>query len=112
MQDLQLEKLKGTLVDFNSLQHLLDGEADIEEWQIELRKAHDDPHDLDEMILHVAPRNGTATEKLQDQLSSKIRDAIEISPNRVEIHPLDDMLKRVKMETELKEKRVVDNRPK
>lgn len=111
MQDLQLEKLKGTLVDFNSLQHLLDGEADIEEWQIELRKAHDDPHDLDEMILHVAPRNGIATEKLQDQLSSKIRDAIEISPNRIEIHPLDDMLKRVKMETELKEKRVIDNRP-
>jgi phenylacetate-coenzyme A ligase PaaK-like adenylate-forming protein len=112
MQDLKLDKIKGTLVDFNSLQHLLDGCTDIEEWQVELRKAHDDPLDLDEFILHVAPRNGAGSEKLKDALSSRIHDEIEISPNRIEIHTLEDMLKRVRMETELKEKRVVDNRPK
>jgi len=112
MQDLQLDKFKGTLVDFNSLQHLLDGAVNIEEWQVELRKAHDDPHELDEMILHIAPRNGVVADKLRDELNSKIHDAIEMRPNRIEIHSLDDMLKRVKMETELKEKRVIDNRPK
>jgi len=110
--DLKLDKIKGTLVDFNSLQHLLDGCTDIEEWQLELRKAHDDPLGLDEVILHVAPRNGASPDKLKDQLSSQIHQAIEISPNRIEIHSLDDMLKRVRMETELKEKRVIDNRPK
>jgi phenylacetate-coenzyme A ligase PaaK-like adenylate-forming protein len=112
MQDLKLDKIKGTLVDFNSLQHLLDGCTDIEEWQVELRKAPDDPLDLDELILHVAPRNGAPADKLRDKLSSRIHDEIEISPNRIEIHTLEDMLKRVRMETELKEKRVVDNRPK
>lgn len=112
VQDLKLDKIKGTLVDFNSLQHLLDDATDLEEWQIELRKAHDDPHDLDEMILHVAPRNGVVADKLREHLNSKIHDAIEMRPNRIEFHSLDEMLKRVKMETELKEKRVIDNRPK
>lgn len=112
VQDLKLDKLKGTLVDFNSLQHLLDGATELEEWQIELRKAHDDPLDLDEVILHIAPRNGVSTERLKDELASRIFDAIELRPNRIEIHSLPDMLKRVKMETELKEKRVIDNRPK
>lgn len=112
LHDLKLDKIKGTLVDFNSLQHLLDGFSDIEEWQVELRKAHDDPLDLDELILHVATRNGAASERLKRELSAKIHDEIEIRPNRIEIHSLEEMLKRVRMETELKEKRVVDNRPK
>lgn len=110
--DLRLDKLKGTLVDFNSLQHLLDDVVEVEEWQVELRKAHDDPLELDEVILHIAPRNGAESETLKRELASKIYDEIELRPNRIEVHSLDDMLKRVKMETELKEKRVLDNRPK
>ena len=88
------------------------GCTEIEEWQVELRKAHDAPLDLDELILHVASRNGAPSEKLRDKLSSRIHDEIEICPNRIDIHTLDDMLKRVRMETEFKEKRVIDNRPK
>ena len=57
-------------------------------------------------------RNGAAPEKLRDSLSSRIHDEIELRPNCIEIHTLDEMLKRVRMETELKEKRVIDNRPK
>src|SRR5262249_46791369 len=40
---LNLEKLKGTLVDFNVLEHLLDDQRGVAAWQIELRKRHDDP---------------------------------------------------------------------
>ena len=50
---MHLDKLKGTLVDFNQLEHVLDNVDSIGTWQLELRKAHDDPLDLDELILHV-----------------------------------------------------------
>ena len=33
-------------------------------------------------------------------------------PNRTEVHPLDDMLRRIKLETSLKEVRILDSRPK
>ncbi len=53
---LNLDKLKGTLVDFNVLEHLLDDQRGIAAWQIELRKRNDDPLECDEVILHVAAR--------------------------------------------------------
>jgi len=53
MREMKLDKLKGTLVDFNELEHVLDNFDAIGAWQIELRKAHDDPLELDELILHV-----------------------------------------------------------
>ena len=50
---MNLDKIKGTLVDFNELEHVLDDAPHIGAWQVELRKAHDDPLELDEIILHV-----------------------------------------------------------
>ncbi|MGD0652616.1 MAG: hypothetical protein ABSA97_15995 [Verrucomicrobiia bacterium] len=37
---------------------------------------------------------------------------LELSPNRIEVHLLDDTLRRIKLETSLKEVRVLDSRPK
>jgi hypothetical protein len=51
---LRFQKIKGTIVDFNELEHALDDVPGLGAWQIELRKAHDDPLDLDEIVLHVA----------------------------------------------------------
>ncbi len=53
VREMKLDKLKGTLVDFNELEHLLDDMPHVGSWQIELRKVDDDPHELDEVILHV-----------------------------------------------------------
>ena len=35
-----------------------------------------------------------------------------MTPNRIEVHSLDDMLRRIKLETSLKEVRILDARPK
>ena len=43
VREVQFDKIKGTLVDFNELEHLLDDMQMIGSWQIELRKAHNDP---------------------------------------------------------------------
>jgi phenylacetate-CoA ligase len=111
-KELQLEKLKGTLVNFDTLQQILDDTAEVGEWQLEIRKAHDDPHDVDELILHVAPENGANVERLKEKIRTRFQTEIEMTPNRIEIHSLDDMLKRIKLESSLKEVRVLDARPK
>ena len=108
---LQFGKLKGTLVNFDSLQQILDDTAEIGEWQLEIRKAHDDPHDVDELILHVAPDNRADVERLKEKIQTRFQTEIEVTPNRIEIHSLDDMLKRIKLETSLKEVRILDARP-
>ncbi len=111
-KELQLGKLKGTLVNFDTLQHILDDTTEVGEWQVEIRKAHDDPHDVDELILHLAPANGADIEQLEEKIRTRFQTDVEITPNRIEVHSLDDMLKRIKLETSLKEIRVLDSRPK
>jgi len=49
---------------------------------------------------------------LKDGISNQFKSEVELTPNRIEIHPLDDMLKRIKLESSLKEVRILDARPK
>ena len=46
VKEMHLDKLKGTLIDFNELEHVLDNFDSIGAWQLELRKANDDPLEL------------------------------------------------------------------
>ena len=85
---------------------------EVGEWQLEIRKAHDDPHDVDELVLHIAPNNGADLERLKDKIRNRFQREVELTPNRIEIHPLEDMLRRIKLETSLKEVRILDARPK
>jgi len=111
-KELNISKLKGTLVNFDTLQQILDDTNEVGEWQMEIRKAHNDPLDVDELILHLALANGADPEKLKESLRKRFQTEVEITPNRIEVHSLDDMLKRIKLETSLKEVHVLDARPK
>ena len=111
-KELQLAKLKGTLVNFDTLQHILDDSPDVGEWQLEIRKAHDDPHDVDELVLHIAANNGGDIEALKQQIRNRFQREVEMTPNRIEVHSLAEMLGRIKLETSLKEVRILDARPK
>lgn len=110
--DLQLGKLKGTLVDFNHLEHVLDNAEHVASWQLELRKQHDDPLDLDELILHVAKSDDTEDAQLRAKLDAHFAGETEIHPNRIEFHTAGEMRRLHGFGTQLKEQRVVDNRPK
>lgn len=111
-QELQFGKIKGTLVNFDILQQILDETRDISEWQLEIRKAHDDPHDVDELVLHIALSNGANVEQLSQKVRADFQREVELTPNRIEVHPLDDLLRRIKLETALKEVRILDARSK
>ena len=112
LKDLQLLKVKGTLVNLEDCAVVLGGIAEVEEWQIELRKKDDDPLEVDEMIVHLTVRDEAMREVIAKQVREQFKGRLEIAPNRVEFLGLDAMLRKIGMETEMKEKRFVDARPK
>lgn len=112
VKDLRLTKIKGTLVNLNNVSGILDETPLIEEWQIEIRKKDNDPHEVDEVAVYVAVKTGAREAEVVAALGKNLRASCEISPNEITVLPLADMLDRVKMETALKEVRILDRRGK
>lgn len=111
VKEMHLDKIKGTLVDFNELAHLLDEAPQVGAWQVELRKVNDDPHELDELILHVETINGADRAKLSRELSQRCHERIDLHPNRIFFHSADEMRELQGVGRVLKEERLVDRRP-
>jgi phenylacetate-coenzyme A ligase PaaK-like adenylate-forming protein len=111
IKQMNLDKIKGTLVDFNELEHVLDDVQQIGAWQIELRKLNDDPLDLDELILHVQKLNGCDETQLSRELSKRCFDHLDIRPNRILFHDSEEIRKLQGVGTVLKEQKFVDRRP-
>ena len=110
IRELDIGKLKGTLVDFNRLENLLDDTEGLGAWQIELRKRNDDPLESDQVIVHAVALNGSAS-SLQGKIEKRFHDATEFTPNDVILHDWEEMRKLQGVGKELKEKKVVDHRP-
>ena len=72
----------------------------------DLRKQIDE---IDELIVYVAPKKTANFEKTKRDLKNKIFEETEISPEIVKMS-LKELLNKLGMETELKEKRIIDNR--
>jgi phenylacetate-coenzyme A ligase PaaK-like adenylate-forming protein len=112
IREMRLEKLKGTLVDFNRLEHLLDDCDQVATWQLEIRKTHDDPLDLDELILHVQKAGTASDEAVRDELYDRFVAETEVHPNRILFHTDEELRRMQGVGALLKEQRVVDHRPK
>jgi intein/homing endonuclease len=82
---------------------------DIEEWQVEIRKKDNEPYEVDELIVYVAPKKKANFEKLKNELRNKIRAETEITPEILLVE-LNELLQKLGMDSELKERRIVDNR--
>ena len=109
---MQIDKLKGTLVDFNDLEHVLDDAPSVGAWQLEIRKINDDPMELDELILHVQKMGDVQEDKLTRELNSRFLERTEIRPNRVVFHDITEMRRLLGVGVQLKEQKLVDHRPK
>jgi phenylacetate-coenzyme A ligase PaaK-like adenylate-forming protein len=112
IKEMHLDKIKGTLVDFNVLEHVLDGAPGIGTWQVELRKANDDPLERDEIILHVNRTNGADETRLRHELSERCYNFTDVHPNRIVFHDSEEMKRLQGVGTLLKEQKLVDHRPK
>lgn len=111
LKSLNLTKLKGNLVDLGSFTPLLIGLPELQEFQVELKKHDDDPFGMDEVFIHAAIKPDANEKKVEDKIRRTLKDKMELEPNQVNFMPLAELLNRLGMETELKEARLVDNRP-
>jgi len=112
IREMHLDKLKGTLVDFNQLEHVLDNVDDIGSWQLELRKVHDDPLELDELILHVEKADHASEAQLREELDQRFASVIEMHPNKIIFETPEEIRRLQGVNLQMKEQRVVDHRPK
>jgi phenylacetate-coenzyme A ligase PaaK-like adenylate-forming protein len=112
IKSMQLDKIKGTLIDFNQLEHVLDDAPNVGAWQLELRKLNDDPMELDEITLHVHRLNGVDEEKLCRELNNRFVERTEIHPNRIVFHDAEELRRLQGVGVEMKEQKIVDHRPK
>lgn len=108
---LDIAKLKGTLVDFNALELVLDDLEGLGAWQIELRKLGDDPYERDELIVHASSRAGADRSDLERAISRRFFDTAEIRPNRVVWHSDEELQELHGVGRSLKEQKIVDHRP-
>ena len=111
-KDFRFDKVKGTLVDLNKFFSLMPEVEEIEEWQIIIMEKDG----LDHLVLNVNPKRAILNKKkkiaeLQEKVMKKIRDEMEISPNQVNILSLDEITRSLGMESQLKERRILDIRP-
>lgn len=111
-RSMRFQKVKGTIVDFNELEHALDDQRGIGSWVLELRKVNDDPLDLDEITLHVTKSSDLSDETLHTQISNMLHSQFEVRPNRIAFQTPEKMRELQQVGVALKEQKVVDNRPK
>lgn len=109
--EFALSKVRGTLVDLNEFYPILNDDPDILEWQVEIRKKNNDPYDLDELALFVYTRSGADGAVVDRRLKEQISQRMEVTPNAITFLGENEILDRLGMESELKEKRIVDIRP-
>ncbi len=109
---LQIGKIKGTLVNFNDLEHILDDIDGIGAWQIEIRKVNDDPMEPDEIIVHVQAEDAHSEKQLSDKITQQFQSDAEIRPNRVEFHNTETLKEMQGVGVLIKEDKIVDHRPK
>jgi phenylacetate-CoA ligase len=111
IKTMRFDKIKGTLVDFNVLEHVLDDSQHLASWQLELRKHNDDPLELDELILHVQKAGAVDDAKCARELRRSFIDRTEIQPNRIVFHDSEEMTELLGVGAKMKEDKIVDHRP-
>ncbi len=110
VKDVRFDKVKGTLLDLNQFYTIMPEYKDIDEWQIILQRNNDTM--IDELIVNVSSKKGVTEKKIPEALAGYIQEKMEISPNVVNVLSPDAISKALGMETQLKEKRILDMRPK
>lgn len=108
---LNLDKVKGTLVNLGALEHVLDDTAGLGAWQIELRKHNNDPLELDELVVHAVALDGAPSESLCALITMNLRQKTELTPNEITFHSWEEMAALQGVGTALKEEKFVDHRP-
>ena len=107
---MKLDKVKGSLVDFNELEVILDDVDAIGSWQLELCKANNDPLEVDELHLHLSIEPNHSKADVENLVRRRFREVAEITPNQIYYHNAEEMRKLHGVGKNLKEEKIVDHR--
>lgn len=108
-KEFHLTNIRGTLVNLNVFFPMLSGMKEIEEWQVVLRRKEGDAYGMDELCVRIAAKPGIAFEDIKRNIQQAVVHELEVMP-LVETVSLQTLLEDLGMETELKERRIVDKR--
>jgi phenylacetate-CoA ligase len=109
-KELNLTKVKGTLVNLNQIDMVIHKFMEIVEWQLEIGKVNNDPFENDSVTLFISLRPNTHEQTLVKNLIHEFTERFEFSPNKIVVESTEILLDRLGMESEVKEKRMVDIR--
>ena len=108
--ELNLTKIRGTLVDLNNFLPSMAAMPEVIEWQLVIKKHNDDPNDLDELVLYIAVPPNIDQTAIKEKVARKLLVDTEVSPNQIEILPLEQLEERLGLDTQMKELRIRDLR--
>lgn len=111
VKEFHLTKIKGELVNLNNFYPLLSGLKEVEEWQVTIQKKNNDPFEVDEIIVEIACPSGVNFDQFKPKLERIIYGDVGVGV-KVQSCGLPALLQKIGMETELKDKRIIDARPK
>lgn len=111
VKEFMLTKVKGEMINLNNVFPIMSSIQGLDEWQLVLGKKNNDPHDLDELVLTVSVKPGASFSDIRAEVEQKLRADMQVTA-RVEEATTEQLIERLGMETELKEKRIIDQRPK
>ena len=111
IKNVQLSKIKGSLVNLNDLERFLDDRPEISEWQIEIRKKNDDPFDVDELLLNVCLAKDVNKDTFSHLLNEEVLSNAEVSFNTIHYVTHQEISGLIEVESAVKAKKIVDKRP-
>ncbi len=110
IKSLQLSKIKGSLININDLEYLLDSKKEINEWQIEIVKKDNDPYEVDELVLYVCLFKDLDPDQFARCLNDDVLSATDICFNKINFVSSDEIHRRIEIEAAVKPKKIVDKR--
>ncbi len=111
IKNIQLSKIKGSLVNLNDLERLLDNKAEINDWQIEIVKRNNDPFEVDELALNVCLFPNVDKDSFSRALNEEVLAGTEVSFNRILYVSHKEIIEKIEIESAVKAKKIVDKRP-
>ncbi|MDO8803740.1 MAG: AMP-binding protein [Elusimicrobiota bacterium] len=111
IKNVQLSKIKGSLVNLNDLERFLDDRPEISEWQIEIRKKNDDPFEVDELVLNVCLLGKVDKDSFSHLLNEEVLSNAEVSFNAIHYVTHQEISDKIEVESAVKAKKIVDKRP-
>jgi len=67
---------------------------------------------MDELVIYVCTDDSATQEQVMEEIEEKVLLSTELKPHAIEFLPREELVKRLGLETENKDRRIIDARPK